>query len=244
LEKSGNYDLLVKIGNDGGQITLQGWFNTPPRRIGVFAFTDGTQLTNKELLETLPVYGTTGNDNINDHLIGGAGNDTLYGYGGNDLLEGGAGNDYLYGGNGDDILDGGVGNDTLDGGSGNDTYLFGRGYDQDTIVDYDTTAGNTDVARFLDNIASDQLWFKHVGNNLEVDVIGTTDTLTIQNWYSGGAYQVERFETSADGKALLASQVNALVSAMASFTPPAAGQTSLPPEYQAALAPVLAANWK
>jgi Ca2+-binding RTX toxin-like protein len=177
-------------------------------------------------------------------LYGEDGNDILNGSSSNDIIYGGAGNDTLTGNAGNDILDGGAGNDTLNGGTGNDTYLFGRGYGQDTIVDYDAAAGNTDVARFLDNIASDQLWFKHVGNNLEVDVIGTTDTLTIQNWYSGAAYQVERFETSADGKALLNSQVDALVSAMASFTPPASGQMSLPPEYQAALAPVLAANWK
>ena len=29
--------------------------------------------------------------------------------------------------------------------NGNDTYLFGRGSGQDTIVDYDTTAGNLDT---------------------------------------------------------------------------------------------------
>jgi hypothetical protein len=30
---------------------------------------------------------------------------------------------------------------------------------------------------------------------------------------------------------------------MAAFAPPAAGQTSLPSDYQSALAPVIAANW-
>jgi hypothetical protein len=31
---------------------------------------------------------------------------------------------------------------------------------------------------------------------------------------------------------------------MASLTPPAAGQTTLPDSYQSTLSPVLAANWK
>jgi hypothetical protein len=43
---------------------------------------------------------------------------------------------------------------------------------------------------------------------------------------------------------LLNSQVDALVSAMAAFSPPSAGQTSLPANYQSALNTVLAANWK
>ncbi len=66
-----------------------------------------------------------------------------------------------------------------------------------------------------------------MGNNLEVSVIGSSDKFTIQNWYSGSAYHVEQFKTS-DGKVLLDTQVNALVNAMATFTAPAAGQTTLP----------------
>jgi len=37
--------------------------------------------------------------------------------------------------------------------------------------------------------------------------------------------------------------VDALVNAMASFTAPPAGQTTLPENYQTTLAPVIAANW-
>jgi hypothetical protein len=44
-------------------------------------------------------------------------------------------------------------------------------------------------------------------------------------------------------QALLNSQVNALVSAMASFSPLLAGQTTLPADYQAVLNPVIAAAW-
>jgi Ca2+-binding RTX toxin-like protein len=157
----------------------------------------------------------------------------MFGYDGNDSISGNSGND---------ILDGGTGNDTLTGGIGNDTYILGGGYGTDTIIESDSTSGNTDIAQFNSGIAIDQLWFKHVGNNLEASIIGSDDKFSIQNWYSGSTYHIEQFKTS-DGKVLLDTQVEVLVSAMAAFTAPAAGQTTLPQNYQTALAPVIAANW-
>lgn len=79
--------------------------------------------------------------------------------------------------------------------------------------------------------------------NLQVSVIGREDKVTVSNWFADKAYQVEIFKTS-DGKTLLSSQVQSLVNAMASFSPPAAGQVILPDDYRTALQPTLAANWK
>ncbi|WP_432822900.1 calcium-binding protein, partial [Trichloromonas sp.] len=95
------------------------------------------------------LYGGEGDDklyggNDQDTLDGGVGNDVLDGNSGNDQLFGGEGDDKLYGSEGNDLLDGGVGNDYLEGGIGNDRYLFGIGSGQDTLRDYDSTAGNTD----------------------------------------------------------------------------------------------------
>jgi Ca2+-binding RTX toxin-like protein len=179
----------------------------------------------------------------NDTLLGGADNDTLNGDNGNDILDGGTGNDTLSGGAGDDVLDGGLGNDVLSGNAGNDIYRFGRGSGQDNISDYDTTAGNADQLLFGADVAADQLWFRRVGSSLEVSVIGSSDKVTIGNWYSGSAYRVEQFKT-ADGETLLDSQVENLVSAMAAFSPPGAGQTTLPQSYQDQLGAVIAANWQ
>ncbi|WP_300454594.1 calcium-binding protein [Accumulibacter sp.] len=173
-------------------------------------------------------------------VTGGAGSDTLSGI---ENLSGSAFDDTLSGNGLANVLDGGAGNDVLSGGLGNDSYRFARGGGADIVVDSDATAGNTDLALFAAGIATDQLWFRHVGNDLQVSVIGTTDSLTIQNWYTGASSHVEQFRT-ADNKLLLDSRVEALVQAMAAFSPPAAGQTSLPPAYQDALAPVLAANWQ
>jgi Ca2+-binding RTX toxin-like protein len=165
----------------------------------------------------------TGNE-LDNVLTGNNANNTITGHAGNDTL----------------IGNGGV--DVLAGGSGNDTYVLGRGFGSDTINESDATAGNTDVAAFLPGIAYDQLWFRHAGNNLEVSVIGTGDRFTVTNWYAGSDNHVEQFR-SGDGRVLLDSQVENLVQAMAGFAPPAAGQTTLPPDYQASLAPTLAANW-
>ncbi|UFM94819.1 hypothetical protein LPH50_04875 [Xylella taiwanensis] len=73
--------------------------------------------------------------------------------------------------------------------------------------------------------------------------MGTSDQITISNWYSDAAYHVEQFKTS-DGKVLLDGEVNALVSAMAAFAPPALGHMSLSVDEQKALHPVIAAHWK
>ena len=158
------------------------------------------------------------------------------------VLTGNSAANTLTGNAGADTLDGKAGADTLIGGSGNDTYWLGRGWGNDTIQENDATAGNTDVARFDAGIATDQLWFQHVANNLEVSIIGTSDKFTLANWYSGSANHVEQFKTS-NGKMLLDSQVQNLVSAMAAFSPPAAGQTTLSASYATTLAPVIAANW-
>jgi len=180
---------------------------------------------------------------VENLILTGTGNLAGTGNGLNNRLTGNTGANVLNGGAGNDYLDGKTGNDTLVGGTGNDTYFLGRGYGSDLIQDNDATVGNLDTAQFDAGIATDQLWFRKVSNNLEVSVIGTADRFTISNWYLGSQHRVEEFKTS-DGKVLLDSQVQNLVQAMASFAPPAAGQTTLNASQQAALAPLIAANWQ
>ena len=180
--------------------------------------------------------------------ITGAGTDTILNF---ESIYSGAANDRLTGNNlanqllayaGNDTLSGGLGNDGLQGGVGNDTYLFQRGAGADTLTEADATAGNSDLLWFDTNVTSSQLWFQHTGNNLVVSVIGTSDKVTLSNWYTGSANQVETIKAS-DGKTLSNAKVDALVSAMSVFAIPAAGTTTLPTSYQTSLNPVLAANW-
>ena len=174
----------------------------------------------------------TGNTLLN--LTGNTLNNTMTGNAAVNVLNGGAGND---------TLDGGAGIDTLVGGAGNDTYIFGRGYETDTVSENDTAIGNTDIAEFSAGIGTDQLWLRRVDDSLEVSIVGTSDKLVVENWYLGSQYHIEQFHT-ADNKVLLDSQVETLVQAMASFSPPSFGQTELPQNYQDVLAPVIAANWQ
>jgi Ca2+-binding RTX toxin-like protein len=178
---------------------------------------------------------------------GGSGTDTLIGierltgsaY--SDRLTGNSAANVLNGGAGNDVLNGGAGADALLGGTGNDDYLFARGDGADTLTDSDATAGNSDRLIFS-GVNHDQLWFRSVGNNLEVSVVGTTDKVSITNWNLGTANHVEQIR-AADGLNLSDAQVANLVNAMAGFAPPAAGQTSLPTNYHTALDSVIAANW-
>jgi Ca2+-binding RTX toxin-like protein len=204
-----------------------------------------------------------------DSLSGGLGDDTYYVDTNNDVIveNAGEGADLVFSSNGSytlpanvenlTLLSGatnGVGNalnnvfvgnsgvNQLTGGAGNDSYVLSRGGNADKIIENDATLSNADVAVFGADIAFDQLWFSQNMNDLEVTVIGTGDEFRIQNWFLGSQYHVEQFK-SGDGKTLLDSQVQNLVNAMASFSPPAQGQTTLPANYQSALGGVLAANW-
>ena len=228
------------------------------------ATSENDTLTGYATADTLS--GLAGDDAVyaragNDTLDGGAGEDQLYGEDGDDLIRGGTQNDRLDGGNGadslqgqdgddtlygqagNDTLDGGIGNDALDGGAGNDTYLFGKGANSDAINNYDSTGTENDRVVIGAGVSENQIWLQRTGSDLQLTLIETNDKLTVRNWYSGSAYRVDGFDLG-NGKHLLESQVDALVSAMAAFAPPAAGQTTLPADYQTALNPVIAANWK
>jgi len=233
LTRSGD-NLVVQINGSTDQVTISSYFNgdglsTQGYAVEQIRFDDGTNWS-VATVKAMLLQGAT------------AGADTIIGYATDDVMAGLAGNDTLYGRDGNDTLDGGEGNDTLDGGTGNDTYQFGLGAGFDLITESDATVGNTDVVQVLAGVSVDQLWFSRASNNLEVSIIGTTDKVTLQNWYSGSQYHVEQFKSS-DGLTLLDSKVQDLVNAMAAFAPPAAGQTTLPTNYQTSLMPVIAANW-
>jgi Ca2+-binding RTX toxin-like protein len=190
------------------------------------SFADGSRVTGAEIM-TL----ATRPDNLT--LTGTAGKDTLTGQDGNDTLSGLAGND---------SLSGGKGNDRLIGGKGNDTYLFERGGGQDVILDQDSTWFNSDLLK-VSGATSRQLWLTRSGSNLDISVIGTTDKVTIEGWYASSNNRIEKITAVGDNKSLSYSKVNALVTAMAAFAPPAQGQTTLPSNVQTSLSKLLASSW-
>ncbi len=156
-----------------------------------------------------------GDDN-NNSLFGGSGNDVLGGRDGNDYLEGNSGDDSIWAGTGDDTLVGGLGNDTLNGGGGSDLYIFQNGDGQDTIRNNDASTSTDDVLSFEGGISAEDLWFTHQQNDLVVNVLGSSDQVTFEEWFASDAAKIDEISVS-DGQSLDKSQVNQLVSAMASF---------------------------
>ena len=143
----------------------------------------------------------------------------------------------LTGNFGNNTLEGKRGNDTLIGGAGSDTYRFSRGDGQDVIVDSQHFSTNVDVLSFAAGIGHDQLWLRKVaststpnGWDLEVQLMGTGDKVTIAGWERApkpwweidlndpNANHIEQIQ--AGGKTLLDSQVAQLVNAMAAIAPP------------------------
>ncbi|WP_159076069.1 calcium-binding protein [Microvirgula aerodenitrificans] len=212
-----DHNLLLDFGQ-GDQVTIKDFFGySTYNQIEHVEFPDGT-VWGVDQLTAAPLRGTDGNDILSDPIY--------------------KGNSTYLGGKGDDII--------WDVGGGSDTYLFSRGDGQDTIHDfaYDSgEAAHADKIVFGAGIAADQIWLEKIGYDLKLDAIGTSDSITIRDWYSSAGFRIEQIAT-ADGQILLDAQVNNLVQAMASFSPPAAGQMTLPENYSRALAPVIAASWK
>jgi hypothetical protein len=129
-------------------------------------------------LDTNHILDGTSANNI---LMGGVGSDTLRGLAGNDDLRGGAGADYL------------------SGGAGDDTYRIEIGGGVDHIDNQDDTG--SDTVAFGSGIGRDDLWFSQNGFNLNIERLGTTDKLVIDNWYAFDTQKVDAF-TLADGSTL------------------------------------------
>jgi len=183
------------------------------------------------------------------HVAVGAGSsqNAIAGTAANDSLTGTSGSDFIFGDAGNDTLAGGAANDILAGGNGDDTYIIGRGDGVDSISQADITdsSTSTDILRFSTGVAFDQLWFRQAGNDLRIDVIGeAASSVYLKDWYSDATRRVDSIETVDGSHSLSAANVANLVSAMASFSPPTAGQMTLAAAgLDDDLNTTLAANW-
>jgi len=140
--------------------------------------------------------------------VGTAEADYLYGRDGNDILSGKGGDDHIHSGNGDDTLDGGAGSDRLDGGTGNNVYQFGRGDGQDIVAPvHDATVGKLNTLQFKEGVLPSEVVARRVYDSgyesLELSIAGTTDSITVRNFFSGddpeNAYNPVQQVRFADG---------------------------------------------
>ena len=224
------------------------------------------------------LYGGKGKDILiggagNDYLDGGKGKDTLDGGIGNDTLVSSGEHNTLIGGQGDDILQLGKGHNDIvfNLGDGHDTLVSGylESYYEDediegldTELDYDEhrndhlvyelkiKLSNENEISFGEGITYDRLWFSRDSDSLNIQVLGSSDGMTIEGWYTEFDYGhhhkdfiVEEFETS-DGAELEAKRVELLVQAMAAFSPTPSGDLTLTPEQQDQLNTTLVSAWE
>ena len=206
-----NNDLLLSISGSTDKVTVQNFFqgDNPAafyNPVQLVKFNDGSSwniatLASKAmagddteqiligLIGDDVINGLDGDDKVNgqagnDALDGGSGNDLLGGGEGNDLLYGGIGNDTLNGDTGDDTLDGGRGDDFLNGGAGNNIYLFGKGDGQDLISSSnDQTSTKLNTLQFKEGVTASELIVTRVNSDLVLSIMGTTDKLTLQNFF-------------------------------------------------------------
>ncbi|HJT21497.1 MAG TPA: calcium-binding protein, partial [Nitrospira sp.] len=129
------------------------------------------------------------------------------------------------------------------GGPGDETVQLGRGFGQETLVNQ-TAAGDSDTLQFAAGINPLDLVFAQNGNDLQISLHGSSDDLTVHNWYAGGSNQVDVIQ-AGDGEHLLKANVDQLIQSMASFTQQTGltwdqGIDQQPQQVQT----ILAANWK
>ncbi|GAB5606513.1 hypothetical protein TK5_25940 [Sideroxyarcus sp. TK5] len=144
-------------------------------------------------------------DNVENLTLTGAASINASGNALDNILTGNSSANVLDGGAGADTLIGGQGNDTLMGGAGNDHYEFNPGDGVDTIVD----ASGLDTLFVGGNLIEANLEGFRVGNDMLISVMGTTDSITLINWFAQGQ-GVQRIEF-ADGSFLDAVGIEGLL---------------------------------
>ncbi|MFM0047514.1 beta strand repeat-containing protein [Paraburkholderia sediminicola] len=183
--------LVLHDGTAGDQITIDSMLSDAASGIQSVQFADGTTWSRQELIQ----METTGT----------------------------AGNDTLYGSTGDDTFDGQGGTDLEIGRGGNDTYVLKPGYGALSIENGNSahwwSSGSGELA--IQEAVPQDLWLQRVGNALQVDLMGSSTSATIADWYGDNYSQLAAIDVSdgtPGGSYALDSQVSQLVQAMATFS--------------------------
>ncbi|TRO35078.1 HlyJ hemolysin-like protein [Pseudomonas sp. ALS1131] len=243
LMKSGN-DLVLNVSGGSDKVTIRNWFLGGDYVVDTITFASGGQLTAAQLFGAFglsnpdpigsPVY-----QNLPDERVFGT---VLAGRSGDQIILGSSDDDMIDGGAGNDTLRGNAGNDYLIGGAGSDTYMFALGDGQDVINNLSNTPDTDTDVLSIEGAVREDLWLSRVGNDLVIDLSGSEDSITIQDWYANSAQQLDVIR--AGGSSLYANQVDSLVNAMAAFGAPAGGELDLTAVQRDQLNTIIAANWQ
>ncbi len=124
-----------------------------------------------------------------------------------------AGSDTLTGTNLADRIAGGAGADTLTGKAGADDYSFNLGDGADLVADADATLGTGDTLHLGTGIAPANIFGLRSGNDVTLQVGGTSDQITLKSYFAGGAAAADTVEriVFADGTEWTQADVTAAV---------------------------------
>ncbi|MDR0903427.1 MAG: hypothetical protein LBM59_02210 [Ruminococcus sp.] len=209
IKRSGNNLVLTVSETDS--ITIREYYNIDSYKIENYQFADGTVWTNDDIKKlSNQIKGTEDDDTISVFTSGDGFdlNQTIYGFGGNDTLNGSSNNEIFIGGTGDD---------KLNGGRGDNKYIFNLGDGKDEITDFSHGYEDSDTIVFGEGIEADDLLFTKNGKNLNIQIAGTDDSITVTNHFYSNTYSVENFVTS-DGSLFTYTNINLLIQAMSEFT--------------------------
>ncbi len=228
LSGMGGIDTLV--GNEGNDIYVID--NTSDRLVE--RLNEGTDTVMSSVSYTL-------GDHLENLTLSGSENINATGNELSNILTGNPGRNILNGSDGNDVLTGKQGNDYLMGGEGNDTYRFAAGDGLDMLNNQSTNASDHDVLE-LEGISKENIWLMRSGNNLLIDVVGSNDAIVIEDWYRDTSQQLD--EIRVNDAVLLANKVDSLVTAMAGFSAPPAGNAQLSQDTRNQIDPVITASWQ
>jgi Ca2+-binding RTX toxin-like protein len=107
-----------------------------------------------------------------------------------------------------------TGGTTSSGGNGNNTYLVSSNTGRASIS-ANASAGSTNELDFTGGITDENLWFLQSGNDLKIDLIGTSTQVDVAGWFSSSSNQLQ--EITAGGLKI-DSQISQLVQAMATYS--------------------------
>ncbi|MGX5726797.1 calcium-binding protein [Metapseudomonas otitidis] len=169
---TGNDTLIGGLGDDTYVVDSLGDVIQESPNQGIDTLESSISITSP-LQANLENLRLTGSANLN-----GVGNSA------NNLITGNQGANYLMGNAGNDTLSGEGGNDTLEGGAGNDVYRFARGWGADTIINFESGSNGFDVIEFAAGILPSDIRATRTGNNLVLSLVGTTDRITITNYFN------------------------------------------------------------
>ncbi|MGT2440862.1 beta strand repeat-containing protein [Bradyrhizobium betae] len=149
------------------------------------------------------------------------------------------GNDY-----GTNIFQFGSGAETAYGGARSNAYQITTSTGQ-AQINLSSASGATNEIDFLSGITDQNLWFEQSGNDLKIELLGTSTGTTISNWFSGSAGALQ--EITAGGLKI-DSQISQLVQAMATYSAGHAGFDPTNPGIQvlpndSSLQNAVAASW-